>query len=95
MNPEDPFYADGVNPSLRAVALRVGEASELEMALFTAQGAHALQIADALSSLAQHLKRYACELNFMLLHQASCSLTLLAYRQVLNHWLQEILPQHT
>lgn len=62
MNPEDPFYTDGVDPSLRAVALRVGEASELEAALFAEQGALALQMLDVLSALTQHLKR--CALQF-------------------------------
>ena len=61
MNPEDPFYADGVDPSLRAVALRVGEASELEAAMCEGQGDLALQMLDILSALAQHLKRFGVE----------------------------------
>ena len=63
MNPEDPFYADGVDPSLRAVALRVGEASELEAAISEERGDLALHMLDSLSALAQHLKRFALQIS--------------------------------
>lgn len=59
MNPEDPTFSDGVHPSFQVVALRVREASELEEALFAAQGPHDVKTPEGLVELSQHLKRYA------------------------------------